>query len=109
MKLLELDGVTMNRYWILAACGALAACNAPSEEVDEAFIIGITPHAEFRTTGRVDFALLPKNAAGEALIEAGIEVEIAAEQPTDTDVATRDRFENKPDPTARLVSALDLD
>lgn len=109
MKILRSAGSCVRRGWVLAACGALVACDAPSDEVEEAFIIGITPHADFRTSGLVDFALLPKNGAGEALIEAGIEVEIEVSSPNDTAVSARDRFENKPDPLARLMSALDLD
>lgn len=80
-----------------------------SADVAEAFIIGITPHADFRSTGLVDFSFLPKDAEGEALIEAGVGITIAVTLPAATAAQPRARLENQPNPDAQLVAALDLD
>lgn len=101
----------LRRLSLALLIGASLGCgeDAPSAEVAEAFIIGITPHADFRSTGLVDFSFLPKDTAGEALIEAGVAVTITAALPADTAVQPQARVENQPNPDVQLVAALDLD
>jgi hypothetical protein len=78
-------------------------------EVKEAFLIGITPHADFAQSGLVDFAILPKDEVGQAIIDTGLEVNISALLPAGTSVMSMDSRAVLPQPGKQLVTALDLD
>jgi hypothetical protein len=92
------------------ALGLLPGCGAVDvPEVKEAFIIGITPHADFTTSGLADFAILPKDEAGQAVIEAGLEVSVSADTPAGTVATGQSTRAVQPQPGKQLVSALDLD
>lgn len=101
----------LSRLSLVLITGSSLGCGdgRTSAEVAEAFIIGITPHADFRSTGLVDFSFLPKDATGEALIEAGVAITIDVTLPADTAAQPQARVESQPNPDAQLVAALNLD
>lgn len=80
--------------------------------ISDAFIIGITPASDFAVSGLVQFAVLPRDAEGEAIIAGarrGLEVIIRVDQPANTTTLQEAETLNQPDPSVQLVSALDLD
>ena len=98
------------------AFGISTGCSEDEERglppVSDAFIIGITPASDFSASGLVEFALLPQDAAGEAIIagsQRGLEVTIRIEVPANTTTAREGETLNQPDPSVQLVTALDLD
>lgn len=72
-------------------------------------MLGITPHADFATSGKVDFAILPKDEAGAAIIDAGLEISPGVAEPAETAVRQLQVRELLPDPQYKLAAALDLD
>ena len=92
---------------ILAALAIIGCGDIPA--VQSAFLIGITPHADFATTGKVDFTILPKDEAGAAIIDAGLQIQLDVADPADVSLAQLGVREILPDPGAKLAATLDLD
>jgi len=76
--------------------------------VNEATLIGITPHSDFATTGLVEIAILPKDANGEGLIDASLDIELSV-QGDNLTVSTEDVTEKEPQPDKELSAVLNLD
>jgi hypothetical protein len=75
--------------------------------VSEARLIGITPAQDFAQSGLVQLALLPKDADGEAVIDAALDVTVASDAGGAASV--HDKQAKLPDPDKQLSAALDLD
>lgn len=111
------------RFLTILGVGLLAAstafgCNihittddpdARVAEVKAAFVIGITPHADYDISGLVDFTILPQDRTGEAVISDTLDVSITATRPGGTRVTTLEKKENHPDESLGLTAALDFD
>lgn len=90
-----------------AACGGLP-------EISDAFIIGITPDPSFNDPmsdgyGRVRFTVLPRDAEGEAVIDAEVELAVGVVEPAGISVEPLDRSETAPRPEAEVAAALLFD
>lgn len=92
---------------------ALAAVGCGDEdlapEVNEAFIVGITPHDDFRQSGLVDFSILPKDAVGQAIIDSGLVVRVGVGQPAGLTASTQTTRTRSPQAGQGLAAALNLD
>lgn len=79
-------------------------------EVSETLLIGVTPHPDFPTTGRIDFTLLPRNAAGQALLDTEqLALAVTASQPVSTKVTTETISARRRDRAQRVAAALNFD
>ena len=114
---------TFRRVLPIVALACLAnACFIVSEETDDSnppvetkpavvgdiVLIGITPHQDFATSGLVDTALVPKDEAGEALIDTALSIDGSVDDDTMT-VDEVDVSETQPEPDKELSAMLDLD
>lgn len=93
---------------VLTASLAVLGCGE-LPTVESAFLIGITPHADFATSGKVDFAILPKDEQGAAIIDAGLDIVLDVADPADVSLTQLDAREILPNPQAKLAAMLDLD
>ena len=94
--------------FVLVASLAIFGCG-DIPPVQSAFLIGITPHADFATSGKVDFAILPKDEQGAAIIDVGLQIELDVADPAEISLAQLSIKEILPDPQAKLAATLDLD
>ena len=92
---------------ILASLAIIGCGEIPT--VQSAFLIGITPHADFATTGKVDFTILPKDEEGAAIIDAGLQIDMNVADPAGMTLAQLGVKEILPDPSAKLAATLNLD
>lgn len=101
-----------------AVLGSLTGCQIgddkknPSEipaEVSEAYLIGVTPHDDFDSSGLVDFALLPKDGSGASVIHEGLHLSVSVALPAGTTATQQDQRTEVPDANLPLTVALDFD
>lgn len=97
---------------VLAALSAmlmLSTCGLDVPAVAEAFLIGITPHDDFKTSGLVDVTVLPKDDKGQAIIKQGITVAFDITTPAGTTTTEQSKKVLQPDNSKSLATVLDLD
>ena len=96
--------------WLIILVASLATFGCGElPTVQSAFLIGITPHADFATSGKVDFAILPKDEQGAAIIDSGLDILLDVADPADVSLMQLDAREILPNPQAKLAATLDLD
>jgi len=61
---------------VLASCGG-----EPVPDVARAQVVALAPHADFASSGKVDFALLPEDATGAAIVTLDLLVQVQAGAP----------------------------